>query len=74
MTVNTGAISPHRQAACLVEVSACIAEAEASTSAQAFTLTLLAITGFDTSEAMQGLWDDMDALAVLRDVHHYLRG
>jgi len=59
---------------CLAEVSTCIAEAEASTCAQAATITLLTRTGFDTSEVLQGLWTDMDALAVLWDVRRCLQG
>ncbi|WP_156375697.1 MULTISPECIES: hypothetical protein [unclassified Methylobacterium] len=49
-------------------MNACIVDAETSTSAQAVTTMILAATGFDTSDALQGLWADMDALAMLRDV------
>ncbi|WP_156394200.1 hypothetical protein [Methylobacterium sp. Leaf94] len=53
-------------------MSARITEAEASTSARTATILLLASTGFNTSEAVQELWADMDALAVLRDVRRRL--
>ena len=61
-------ISIIRRAECLAELNACIVEAETSTSAQAVTTGILTDTGFDTSETLQGLWADMDALAMLRDV------
>jgi hypothetical protein len=61
-------ISIIRRAECLAELNACIVEAETTTSAQAVTTGILTATGFDTSEALQGLWADMDALATLRDV------
>ncbi|WP_238230150.1 hypothetical protein [Methylobacterium hispanicum] len=57
-----------RRAECLAELNACIVEAETSTSAKAVTTMILTATGFDTSEVLQGLWADMDALATLRDV------
>ena len=57
-----------RRAECLAELNACIVEAEISTSAQAVTTGILTATGFDTLEALQGLWADMEALATLRDV------
>ena len=74
MTMRSRRLMHRRRADCLAEVSACIAEAETSTSAQALTVMLLARTGFDASEAVQGLWVDMDALAVLRDVRRCLQG
>lgn len=61
-------ISIIRRAECLAELNACIVEAETSTSAQAVTTGILTATGFDTSEPLQRLWADMDALAMLRDV------
>jgi hypothetical protein len=61
-------ISIIRRAECLAELNACIVEAETTTSAQAVTTGILTATVFDTSEALQGLWADMDALATLRDV------
>ena len=61
-------ISGIRRAECLAELNACIVDAETSTSAQAVTTMILTTTGFDTSDALQGLWADMDALAMLRDV------
>lgn len=61
-------ISGIRRAECLVELNACIVEAETLTSAQTVTTGILTATGFDTSEALQGLWVEMDALAMLRDV------
>lgn len=74
MTLRSQNLSHRRRSDCLVEVSACIAEAETSTSAQALTVMLLARTGFDASDAVKGLWVDMDALAVLRDVRRCLQG
>lgn len=67
MPVRT-TISGIRRAECLAELNACVADAETSTSAQADTTMILAATGFDTSDALQGLWADMDTLAMLRDV------
>ena len=61
-------MSGHRRAECLAELNACIVEAETSTSAHAATTMILTATGFDTSEALQGLWANMDALATLRNV------
>ena len=61
-------ISIIRRAECFAELNACIGDAETSTSAQAVTTMILAATGFDTSDALQGLWADMDALVMLRDV------
>ncbi|KQU23054.1 hypothetical protein ASG63_22080 [Methylobacterium sp. Leaf94] len=72
MTVYPAMISSSRRATWLAEVSARITEAEASTSARTATILLLASTGFNTSEAVQELWADMDALAVLRDVRRRL--
>lgn len=59
--------------ACLAELSACIAEAEASSAAQAATVMVLSRTGYDASEAMASLWSEMDALSALRSVRAYLR-
>lgn len=61
-----------RRVECLAELSACIIEAETSTSAQAVTVGILAATGFDTSEVLRGLWSDMDALSTLRAVRRSL--
>ena len=66
-------ISVIRRAECLAELNACIVEAEISTSAQAVTTMILTATGFDTSEVLQGLWADMDALAMLRNVRRSVR-
>ena len=60
------------RAACLTELSACIAEAEASSSAQAATVRILSRTGNDASEAIQALWGEMDALTALREVRSFL--
>lgn len=60
------------RAACLTELSACIAEAEVSSTAQAATVRILARTGYDASEAMQSLWGEMDALTALREVRSFL--
>ncbi|KQP89004.1 hypothetical protein ASF60_19880 [Methylobacterium sp. Leaf113] len=60
------------RAACLTELSACIAEAEVSSSAQAATVRILARTGYDASEAMQSLWGELDALVALREVRSFL--
>jgi hypothetical protein len=68
MTMSGPEISNRQRVECLKEVGACIAEAEVATSATAATVKLLARTGFDTSEAVQGLWVDMDALTILRNV------
>ena len=57
-----------RRAECLAELNACIVDAETSTSALAVTSMILVATGFDTSDSLQGLWANMDALAMLRDV------
>lgn len=59
--------------ACLAELSACIAEAEASSSAQAATVRILAQTGYDATEAVQALWSEMDALVALREIRNHLR-
>lgn len=55
------------------EVTACIAEAEVSTTALAATIRILTQTGFDTSEALRSLWSEMDVLAALREVRRSLR-
>ncbi|GJD74688.1 hypothetical protein CFIICLFH_2923 [Methylobacterium goesingense] len=60
------------RAACLTELSACIAEVEVSSSAQAATVRILARTGYDASEATQSLWGEMDALVALREVRSFL--
>ncbi|MGU3360863.1 hypothetical protein ACLBWX_11055 [Methylobacterium sp. M6A4_1b] len=61
------------RAACLAEIDARIAEAEASSSAKAATVRILARTGYDVTEAMEALWREMDALMTLRLVHDHLR-
>ena len=60
------------QGALLGEVNQSIADAVASSSAQATVLMILARTGYDTSEALDAFWTDMDALAVLRSLRCYL--
>lgn len=59
--------------ACLTELSACITEAEVSSSAQAATVRILSRTGYDASEAMPALWGEMDVLVALREVRSFLR-
>ncbi|KQP41186.1 hypothetical protein ASF49_17555 [Methylobacterium sp. Leaf104] len=61
------------RAACLAEIGACIAEVEASSSAKAATVRILARTGYDATDAMEALWREMDTLTTLRHVRDHLR-
>jgi hypothetical protein len=61
-------LSSRDRAAFLSELSLCIAEAEVSSAAQAATVTILARTGYDATEAFASLLGEMDALMALRSV------